>query len=159
MSCHTSCHQLNVTYEFSWFNNNNSATIKDMKNLFKNELYWADNPTDKISATPPMKDKRKYSFLVSLYSKYKTLVPNILNIPLTTVLKQLFINCSWRELLENVYYYTPSPPPPPHTHTHTHTRLCGFWTTAYWSKMCHETVKFCNLACTPLTLFHMGSFG
>ena len=36
---------------------------------------------------------------------------------------------------------------------HTSTTLdpfCGFWTTAYWSKMCCETVTFWNLACTAL---------
>ena len=29
----TICHQLSMRYEFSWFDDNNSATIKDMKNL------------------------------------------------------------------------------------------------------------------------------
>ena len=33
MSWFTSCQQLNMRYEFSWFNNNNSATIKEMKHL------------------------------------------------------------------------------------------------------------------------------
>ena len=45
--------QLNVTYESSCFNTNNSSTIKkDMKNsVHKDELYWSDDPIDKISAT------------------------------------------------------------------------------------------------------------
>ena len=33
MSWFTSCHQLNMTYEFSWFNDSNSATVKGMRNL------------------------------------------------------------------------------------------------------------------------------
>ena len=80
----------NTTYEFSWFRNNNYATIKDMKNQStENEFYWSDNPTEKKFQSPPMKDKRKYSFLVSSYSlvKHKTLVSNILSTPLATVLK------------------------------------------------------------------------
>ena len=71
--------QLNMTYEFSWFNNNNSATIKDMKNLsIKMNYTGLITPQTKFQS-PSMKDKRKHSFLVSSYSivKYKTLVPNI----------------------------------------------------------------------------------
>ena len=78
-----------MTYEFSWFNSNNSATIEDMKNLLTKM-----NCTDLIIPqtkfqSPSMKDKRKHSFLVSSYSimKYKTLMPNILSTPLVTVLK------------------------------------------------------------------------
>ena len=48
----TSYLHLNTTHKFSWFNKNNSSAIKDMKTLsIKNDFYWSDNHTDKISAT------------------------------------------------------------------------------------------------------------
>ena len=74
----TSCHQLNMTCGFSWFNKNNSSTAKDIKNL-STKLNWSDSPTDKVLATP-LEDERKHSFLVSSYSivKYDTLVLHIL---------------------------------------------------------------------------------
>ena len=80
MSWFTSCHQLNMTYEFSWFNNNNFATIKDMKNLLT-KMNYTDliTPQTKFQS-PGMKDTGKHSFLVSWYSimKYITFVRNIL---------------------------------------------------------------------------------
>ena len=81
----TNCLQLNMTYKFSWFNKNNSSTIKDMKNL-----YTIMNYTGLMTA------KTKHSFLVSSYSmvKYDTLVPNILNTPIVIVLKHQFLNWS-----------------------------------------------------------------
>ena len=78
-----------MTYEFSWFNNNNSATIKDRKNLSTKMNYTGlITPQTKFQFLQ-MKDKRKHSLLVSLYRivKDKTLVPNILSTPLGTVLK------------------------------------------------------------------------
>ena len=34
------------------FKKSNSSTTEDVKSVYKIELYWSDNPTDKISATP-----------------------------------------------------------------------------------------------------------
>ena len=85
----TSCDQLNMTCEFSWLNNNNSATIKDMKNLSTKMNYTGLITPQAKFQSPQMRVKRKHSFLVSSYriAKDKTLVPNILSTPLATVLK------------------------------------------------------------------------
>ena len=57
--------------------------------------------------SPPMKDKRKH-FLVSSYSivKYKTLMPNILTTPLTTVLNINF-GIGLEESFKKMYTFTP----------------------------------------------------
>ena len=85
---------LNMTYEFSCVHNNNSVTIKEMKNL-PTKMNYTDliTPQTKFQS-PPMKDKRKHSFLVSSYSivKYKTLVPNILSTPFSHSSFETFIS-------------------------------------------------------------------
>ena len=66
-----------MTYEISWFNKNNSSTIK---------IWKYENPSTKMNytglispqtklQTPPMKGERKHSFLVSSYGivKYEAL--------------------------------------------------------------------------------------
>ena len=85
----TSYRQLNMTHRFSWFNNNNSSTIKDIKNL-STEI----NSTDLITLQAKfqlssVKGERKRSFLVSSYSivKYETLVPNIISTLIAVALK------------------------------------------------------------------------
>ena len=78
-----------MMYTFSWFNKNTSLTFEDMKNLSKTINYTGlITPQTKLQP-PKMKDERKHSILVSLYSimKYETLVPNILSTPEATVLK------------------------------------------------------------------------
>ena len=77
----TSYLQLNMTYKFSWFNKNNSSTVEHMKNL-STKMNSTRLITSQIKfQAPPVKDERKHSFLVSLYSivEYETLVPNILS--------------------------------------------------------------------------------
>ena len=78
-----------MTNEFSLFNNNNPATIKDMKNLSTKVNYTGLITPQTKFQSPQMKDKRKHSFLVSSYSiaNDKTLVPNILITPPFTVSK------------------------------------------------------------------------
>ena len=61
----TSCHHLNITCEYSWFNNNNSVTIKGVKNLCTGmNCTYLVTPQTKFQS-PPVKDKRIHSFLVS----------------------------------------------------------------------------------------------
>ena len=89
--------------EFSWFNKNNSSTIKDMKNLSKKmNCTGLITPWTKFEPSP-LQDERKHLFLVSSYGivKQKTLVPNILSTPTVNALKQ-FLNWSRRELSEKV---------------------------------------------------------
>ena len=78
-----------MTYKFSWFNNNNSLTIEDVKNL-STKMNYTDLKTPQTKFQPPkLKGKRKHSFLVSSYSivKYETLVPNISSTPIAIILK------------------------------------------------------------------------
>ena len=78
-----------MTYEFSFFNSNNSATINDMNNLSTKMNYTGLITPQTKFQSPQMNNKRKHSFLVSSYSieKDKTSVPNILSTPFATVLK------------------------------------------------------------------------
>ena len=68
-----------MIYEFSWFNNNNSVAIRDMKNLSTKMNYTGLITPQANFQSPPMKDNRKHPFLVSLNGivKYKTLVLSI----------------------------------------------------------------------------------
>ena len=54
-----------MTYDFSWFNSDNSSTIEDMKNLStKVNLITPQTKSQPL----PMKYERKHSFLVSCCS-------------------------------------------------------------------------------------------
>ena len=77
-----------MTSEFSWFNKNNSSANEGMKNLSTTMNYTGLITPQTKFQPPSMKDVRKHSFLVSLYSivKYETLVPNILNALIVIVL-------------------------------------------------------------------------
>ena len=85
----TSCLQLNMTYEFSWFNKNNSSAIKDIKYL-STKINYTGQITPKTKFHPPFpKDERKHSCLVSLNTivTYEPLVPNNLSSPTVIVFK------------------------------------------------------------------------
>ena len=85
----TSYLQLNMTYQFSWFNSNNSPTIEDMKNLSTKMNYIGLITTQTKFQLHPLKDERIDSFLVNSYStvKYETLVAHILSTSVAMVLK------------------------------------------------------------------------
>ena len=67
---------------FSWFNKNNSSTIKDMKNLSTRMNYTGLIIPQTKFQPRPMKDEENIHFSEFVYSivKYETLVPNISSI-------------------------------------------------------------------------------
>ena len=68
-----------IGYEFSWFKNNKSSTIKDMETL-STKVNCACVITLQAKFQPPLiKGERRHSFLVGLYSmmKYKIWVSNV----------------------------------------------------------------------------------
>ena len=73
--------QLNMTYEFSQFNKNNSSTIEDIKNVCTEMNYTGLITPQTKFQSPSMKDERKHSFLVSSHNivNYENLVLNISN--------------------------------------------------------------------------------
>ena len=84
---HAMVPKLNMTYEFSCFNNNNSANIKDMKNVYKTNFTGLITPHTKFQS-PQMKDKKTSIFSEFVYDRRtQFLVPNILSTPIATVLK------------------------------------------------------------------------
>ena len=70
MSWFTSCQQLNTTHEFSWFDNNNSATIKDMENLSTKMNCNGLMTSQTKFQSSLMKDKRK-TFIFSEFALHR----------------------------------------------------------------------------------------
>ena len=100
------------------------------------KLMGSENAADKVSVPSiPLKMKEKIHFNHIFYCIYrKAVIFGIKYFQCPFTYRHQTVISEW-ELSENLYFYRPP--------------ISWFWTGALWMKMCCETLKFWNSACTP----------